>query len=483
MATKTKPRKKSRFDPRIIKCLRAARKTGCPRDQIDRFLQAGYVPQPKQLEFHAAARAADDLNNPNRIAAGGDRAGAKSHTIMSQVAIDDCQRYPGLRVLYLRKVGKSAREALDQLREKIFINIPHSYNRNEGVIRFPNGSVIVVGHFKDDRDIDQYVGIEYDIIVVEEATQLSEEKINLLFGSLRSSKTWRERGYFAANPGGIGHTWFKKAFVIPWRNKKQIATRLIPMSWRENRYVSKDYIKYLKSLTGVLARMWREGDWDVGAGQFFTNWDYDAHVIKPIRIKDTWPVWTSTDHGFAHPHATYWHAYDEYHDIIYTIREHVAARWLVTENAARIKVISTLLKRPINEDITDMYIGPDAFANRGHTDRKGNSQTIASQYEDEFGLRMKKANWDRVAGAAEMLRRLGNPGEGIEPTWYIFDNCVKLIETIPAMLSDPKRPEDVLKVDAGEDGEGGDDPYDGARYGLMVKPSRSGGSFQVRARS
>lgn len=36
------------------------------------------------------------------------------------------------------------------------------------------------------------------------------------------------------------------------------------------------------------------------------------------------------------------------------------------------------------------------------------------------------------------------------------------------MQHDPHRPEDVLKVDVDEDGNGGDDPYDTVRYGLML---------------
>jgi hypothetical protein len=35
------------------------------------------------------------------------------------------------------------------------------------------------------------------------------------------------------------------------------------------------------------------------------------------------------------------------------------------------------------------------------------------------------------------------------------------------LLSDSRRPEDVLKVVCDEDGEGGDDAYDCGRYGLM----------------
>jgi phage terminase large subunit len=47
-----------------------------------------------------------------------------------------------------------------------------------------------------------------------------------------------------------------------------------------------------------------------------------------------------------------------------------------------------------------------------------------------------------------------------------------LLECIPTLLHDPNRPEDVLKVDADEDGVGGDDAADALRY-LIATKSRS----------
>lgn len=48
-----------------------------------------------------------------------------------------------------------------------------------------------------------------------------------------------------------------------------------------------------------------------------------------------------------------------------------------------------------------------------------------------------------------------------------------LVEQLPVVAlfeHDPHRPEDVLKWDTDEDGNGGDDPYDALRYGLMDCP-------------
>ena len=44
------------------------------------------------------------------------------------------------------------------------------------------------------------------------------------------------------------------------------------------------------------------------------------------------------------------------------------------------------------------------------------------------------------------------------------------METLPALQHDPNRPEDVLKVDADEDGIGGDDAADYLRYLVGTKP-------------
>lgn len=451
--------------------LRTARDSGMPPDQIKVFLEHNYIPQPKQMRFHALARQADRPGAPDRIAIGGARGPGKSHAIMAQITVDDCQRYPGLDVLFLRKVGKSGKESLDKLRRKTFLHVPHDWNRNTGVVHFTNGSSLIVGNFNNEGDIDKYLGIEYDIIAIEEWTQLSEAKVQRLEGSLRSSKPgWRPRMYTSTNPGGIGHAAFKRIYVTPYRNSTEQngRTRFIPAGYKDNAFLDAGYIQYLESLTGLLGRMWRDGDWDVGAGMYFTNWNHETHVITPFPIGHNWPVWLSFDYGFAHPTAVYWHTRDG-DGTLYTIAEHTQSRWLVPQHAARMQEISAQLKRPLTPETT-VLAGHDVFAKRGDSQDK----TIADQYQ-ERGITLTRARIDRLAGAANMLKLLGDPERRIAPTWFVFSNCVQLIDTIPAMLSDPHRPEDVLKVDADEEGLYGDDPYDSVRYGLFgLSDTKSG---------
>ena len=77
------------------------------------------------------------------------------------------------------------------------------------------------------------------------------------------------------------------------------------------------------------------------------------------------------------------------------------------------------------------------------------------------------ANSDRIQGAAEWLNRLGDPAAGVAPRITVSARCTRLIECLPSLEHNPYRAEDVLKVDTDDDGLGGDDPYDAARYGIM----------------
>lgn len=70
-------------DERMQRMAEAARDAGCPREQVERLITAGYVPLEGMLPFHAYAREADKSGGPEWIALGGKRGPGKSHTIMA----------------------------------------------------------------------------------------------------------------------------------------------------------------------------------------------------------------------------------------------------------------------------------------------------------------------------------------------------------------------------------------------------------------
>src|SRR6058998_2347115 len=102
----------------------AALAARCPRDQVERFVRAGVVLQPRQLAASAAARLCDRAGGPTAVGYGGARGGGKSHWLLAQMGCNDCQRVAGLKCLLLRKVGKAVMESFDDLRCRLFVHLP-----------------------------------------------------------------------------------------------------------------------------------------------------------------------------------------------------------------------------------------------------------------------------------------------------------------------------------------------------------------------
>ena len=125
--------------------LAAGRDAGCPVAQMESFAGAGVVLQPRQLAASAAARLCDRADGPTAVGYGGARGGGKSHWLLAQMGVDDCQRVPGLKCLLLRKVGKSVTESFDDLRRWLFVHLPHEFSAHRGTLTFRNGSRIIAG--------------------------------------------------------------------------------------------------------------------------------------------------------------------------------------------------------------------------------------------------------------------------------------------------------------------------------------------------
>lgn len=457
MASATNPTAAERY-------VHAAKAAGCPADQLRNFLKAGVVLQERQLAASAAARLCDHPDGPDDLGYGGARMGGKSHWMLAQMGADDCQRYPGLKCLLLRKVGSAAKEGFEDLLPKVLGPLDRDWVPSAGTLTFPNSSRIKIGNFKDEKDIDKYLGLEYDVIGVEEATLLTARKRIAVKSCCRTTKPgWRARCYYTTNPGGVGHSWFKDLFVKPFRAGTESHTRFIPATVYDNAHAGADYRRFLEGLTGWLKRAWLHGDWDIAAGQYFTTFRREVHLRPLPEIAADWRAWIGLDYGFVHYTAAY-PMVQTGDGVIHIVAEHGERRWLVERHAAAIEALCG--RRGIKvERLAGIYAGTDVFAKR-HT-----GGTVADDYK-AHGLKLKPANTDRINGAAEILRRLGDPDEGIEPTLFLDPSCERLAECLAMLEHDPHRPEDVLKVDCDEDGLGGDDWYDAARYGIMAAANR-----------
>ena len=114
----------------------------------------------------------------------------------------------------------------------------------------------------------------------------------------------------------------------------------------------------------------------------------------------------------------------------------------------------TISHPALSEKIDAIYLSPDAFA------RRTDEASIADQMGDVFAAagfpRPIPADNDRIGGWMLMYQML----DGDE--WLLTENCIELIRTIPTLVRDMARIEDIEKME-------GDDPADAARYGLKSR--------------
>ena len=489
-----KPKKLTLAEQVFVEYAKLALAAGCPDDQLKNFFRAGVFLQPKQLEMAAAARACDfrcssceakfkagieipiDCKEcgPTAIGFGGARGGAKSHFMFSQICADDAQRYPGLKILYLRKSVTAAWEQIRPLLRTVCgegdsVRIPHSTREQKGMIEFPNGSYIVVKHFKDEKDIENFLGQEYDIIAIEELTTLTFNKWNDLTTCLRSSKPgWRPRLYAAWNWGGVGHQWVMKVFYEPWAKKIQRTTRYILALVQDNKFNNPEYINKLKSLTGWKLKSWYHGDPHFQAGQFFKMWNEAIHVYPNTAVQGferemvSW--FCSFDHGLDHPACCHLHGRDRMGNT-YTVDEYHENEKVPSEIAENIKFMLKNHHLALG-DLEYFVAGNDCFSRRV---QDYEIKTIASMYEEQ-GITMTPAKTDRINRWEILGNLLGNPENGVKPTWFIHNRCKNLIAQIPLAQSHETRIGDIQKMNA-VDGEGGDDALECASFGLASDPN------------
>jgi len=446
--------------------LEQAYAAGCPRDQIERFADLGYVAQPVQLDFHSLCRLADREGGPTRIGMGGSRGGSKSHAMLSQIGLDDCQRVPGLNVLYLRKLQKSAGEAAEDIIRKVFYGTEYSYAESRGRLVFKNGSKIRIGGFKDDTDIDKYVGIEYDIVAVEEATQLTWKKIQLLLGSCRTARDdWRARAYFSANPGGIGHTWYVQKFVKPWQLGEVGDWMYVHMQYTDNAFIKEEYKKYLNELEGGLRSMWTEGNWEKFEGMALPMLDYSVHTYDDmdIYLAPWWYRWRAVDWGLYSPFGCGWFALDPDIGRIYMYQELYQAGITDTDQA---KLIFNRSNPDYQINLT--YADPSMWRRKSHG-------RIFFSTADEYaanGVPLSPADNNREQGLMKVARQLGLLPDG-KPGLMISRSCPHTWRTLTNLPLDETNP------NIADHKHSEDHMYDVVRYALTDRKKSSASETEI----
>lgn len=383
------------------------------------------TPSPKQEEFLLAK---------NRfIAYGGARGGGKSWAVRTKAKLL-ALRYSGIRLLIMRRTFPELREnhILPLIGELMGVA---TYKDSDKSFTFCNGSRLRFGYCDSDADVLQYQGQEYDVIFMDEATHFSEFQFSTLTACLRGANDFPKRMYLTCNPGGVGHHWVKRLFID---RKYQGAEKpgdycFIQAKVTDNTVLMEQdpgYVDMLDNLPDDLRRAWRDGDWDLFVGQYFTEWNRDLHVVDPFEIPKDWKRYFTMDYGLDML-AAYWIAVDP-QNRAYVYREVFKPNLIISEAATAIKAVE-------DEQIAVRFAPPDLWNRRQDTGR-----SLAEIFA-QHGLHLSKASNDRVAGWLDMKEWL-HPvldEEGRETAGLrIFRNCTNLIESIPALQFDQRTPND-----------------------------------------
>lgn len=378
-------------------------------------------PTPRQQQFFDA--------RTRYTAYGGARGGGKSWALRRKL-VAMCLRYPTLRALLVRRsyselMGNHVQPMLREYGGLV------SFDAGARRLCIRGGGTIQLGYCAADRDALRYQGQEYDVIAIDEATQLSEYQFSIFKACLRGTGDCPRRMYLTCNPGGRGHAWVKRLFVDRCYRDGERAEDygFVPALVYDNPVLlaaDPDYLHALESLPPRLRDAWLHGRWDVFEGQFFGEFDVRSHVYGDPRSGTVIPArlrrFAAMDYGF------------DMLALLVCGMDDDGELWVERELCRPDLTLSAAARAiaPLCEDCEYIVASPDLWNRR-----------------QDSGL----SGFEIISGAVPTLPSLRPADNRRIPGWravrelldgrlHIHVSCSRLIESMQGLLCDPDRPED-----------------------------------------
>jgi phage terminase large subunit len=250
-------------------------------------------------------------------------------------------KYPGMRGLIVRKTRESiTQSAMVTWEQKVVPdNGTVKWRTTEQQYEFYNGSVIVVGGMDKASRI---MSTDYDIIYVQEATELTENDWESLTTRARYGLVPYNQVIGDCNPGPGTH-WIlsraKKKGLKLYQSVHEDNPELFDHKTRQWTEKGIAYIRKLDALTGVRYLRLRKGLWVSAEGQIYTEYSPDIHLIPSFDIPDSWRKFMVVDFGYTNPFVCQWWALDD-DNRMYLYREIYHTKRTVREHAEKIKELT-----------------------------------------------------------------------------------------------------------------------------------------------
>jgi hypothetical protein len=314
--------------------------------------------------------------------------------------------------------------------------------------------------------------------------------------------------FATANPYGPGHGWVKRRFIDPVEpgtimrtvsrvfnprtQKHEDVTKMrvrIFGSYKENRYLSPEYVADLENITDENKRKaWLWGDWDIVSGGALSDL-WGPHLVLPrFQIPKGWYIDRSFDWGSSKPFSVGWWAESNGEEVRIggntiiafpkgtLIRFHewygskeigsnTGLRLSAHNVAAQIKIIESQLLRdrwisklpqpgPADNSIGDVH---DA-GEKSIKSKMAEKGIIWKDSNKSPGSRKNGLQIIREMLEASLPEKRSEQRAGM----YFMNHCRAAIGTLPVLPRDEKDPDDV-------DTDAEDHAYDEIRYRALAK--------------
>jgi hypothetical protein len=442
----------------------------------------------------------------------GGRGGGKSYALVL-LALRFAEQYrEEARILLVRQSYPSLRDIEATCREVFALAYgpAASYNAGTHVWTLPNHAYFELSQLESESDTAKFQGRSFNLLLVDEAGQWpTPDLIDRLRANLRGPAQVPKRVVLAANPGGPGHAWVAKRFAFraePWKPFKESQTGRefvrCPSTFLDNPYM--DQAEYEAQLAASCAsdpellRAWRDGDWSVARGAFFSScidearnafgpwtpeqfyaaarepsvafdhsrFDHLGARVEPMPVK--LDLFLAHDYGSSAPSVTYVCArspgFRSPDDRYYPRGSILLLAELATNtpDSATQGLGWTIekLSEAILALCRDWSIEPCGFADDAIFARHGHTAGSVANEFSRCGVFFSPAGkGNRVAGWTRMRSMLAAAGEQGVPGLYVSRACEYWWQTVPVLPRDPRRIEDV-------DSRGPDHAADACRYAL-----------------
>ncbi|MGG3282747.1 terminase large subunit domain-containing protein [Paenibacillus solani] len=440
-----------------------------------------YKPQPRQQVYHQT--------EADEILYGGAAGGGKSEATIWD-ALKYAMQYAGSRQIIFRRTYPDLQRSIISRTMQVYPKELGKYNKAKHEWVFVNGSIIELAYWDNDANYTNYQGAEYDVIRWEELTQFEEKWYLYMLSRLRGSKPFPRSVKSTTNPGGVGHTWVKKRFVsigpaetvhrimetdddgntlywpegTPNAGEPIIRSRIfIPANVHDNQaLVQTDpgYLARLLALPDIERKQLLEGDWDVFAGQYFSEFTRSIHVVEPFDIPRDWKRYRAFDEGYTDPFVCIWLALAP-DGTGYLYRELAQSKLLTSE-----QVELTKLNSPVSERY-EYNVADTSFWNKSKTENITPAEIFAQKGVHLIQAKKERVNgWKRLREWLHVYDAIDHVTGNLykDTKLKIFSTCVKAMEAIPALMHDPHKVEDVAPHAL-------DHIPDALRYWVMSRPT------------